>query len=338
MKHVVVSSGLHESDIRPASLMSEFKKLSVEEARAFFADASLLVEVPCPACGHTENAKVFEKEGFAYNKCPSCKSVFVSPRPSAEALAEYYRDSKAIHFRVEQLARDTADARRTHLLRSHANWLGRLVDERGNADARSCTDVGTQLPVLFEEFKRLGIFEKLYSLSPLPTIDAEIESLGAVVLDEAPTGLGAVTAFEQLEHMFSPLAFFEEVRGMLADRGVFFFTTRTITGFDLQMLWDKAPYIFVPEHLNLLSIDGITELIARSGLELVELSTPGQLDLELTLHAAHQDPTIELPPFIRYLLKHGSREVHEDFQAFLQKARLSSHLRVAASNRKEQAS
>ena len=109
-----------------------------------------------------------------------------------------------------------------------------------------------------------------------------------------------------------------------------FFTTKTISGFDLQMLWDKTPYIFVPEHLNLLSIDGLNLLIERSGFGLIELSTPGQLDVELVQLAAKEDPSIKLPSFVSYLLNHRDAEAKEDFQEFLQKHRLSSHVRVAA--------
>ena len=334
MKHVVVSSGLREEAIRPPSLMSEFKRLSVEEARAYFIERGRLTEVACPACGSEGRKPVFEKDGFIYNKCRACKSVYVSPRPTHEALVDYYRNSRASHYRVEQLAKDTANARRAHLLHAHANWLGRMVDEQGNLDARSCTDVGTSLSAIFEEFKRLGLFDSLSCLDPLPALVPELDTMGVTVLAEPPHGQGAVSAFEQLEHQFSPLRFLESVHDMLAGGGLLFFTSRTISGFDLQMLWDKAPYIFVPEHLNLLSIEGIQELITRSGLELLELSTPGQLDVELTMHAAQQDPSVKLPHFIEYLLKGRGREVHEDFQAFLQKARLSSHVRVAAARKK----
>ena len=96
------------------------------------------------------------------------------------------------------------------------------------------------------------------------------------------------------------------------------------------MLWDKAPYIFVPEHLNLLSIAGLEQLVQRSGFELVELSTPGQLDVEQVRLACQDDPAIRLPRFVETLLSARGPLAAEDFQAFLQKHRLSSHVRIAA--------
>lgn len=334
MKHVVVTGDLEEKEIRPPSLFSKLRELSIEDAQTYFGDRSKLVDVPCPACGSTGKRPVFEKSAFQYQQCDRCKSVFVSPRPAQRGLAEYYRNSRASQFRVEHFAKETVQARRFHILRSHANWLGRLVDERGNSQARGYADIETSYPVIFEEVKRLGLFERLYSLNPHAAFDDACGASGATVSRDRVTGLGAVSAFEALEHQFSPLDFLTAAHQSLATGGLLFFTTRTISGFDLQVLWDKAPYIYVPEHLNLLSIDGIRELLDRAGFTLIELSTPGQLDVELTLGAIRQDPSIRVPPFIRYLLNHRDHAAHADFQEFLQKHRLSSHIRVAGQKQK----
>jgi hypothetical protein len=331
MKRVVVSSGLNEADIRPPALMSEFKRLSIHDAAEYFADPAKRAAVTCPACATGEGEPVFNRYDFLYNRCRACGSVYVSPRPSDDALAHYYAESRASRFRVEHFSRDTAKARRYHLLQSHANWMGQLVDEAGNPEARSYADLNTYSPEIFEEIRGLRLFDTLYSVDPLLPPD---DSVRSVPLSEV-SGLGAISAFEKIEHQFSPLALLEQVRDRLAPGGMFFFTTRTITGFDLQILWDKTPYIFVPEHLNLLSVEGIATLVERAGLELVELSTPGQLDLQLVKHASEDDPSIRLPQFVRYLIDHRDRLAHDDFQAFLQKHRLSSHVRVAAKKKEE---
>lgn len=330
MKHVVVNSGLQAADIRPSALMSEFIRLSLQDAKTYFADPAVYEDVACPGCGNPNAKEVFTKNSFGYKQCAQCETLFVSPRPSDAALAKYYAESSASKYRSEHFSRQTAKARRYHLLRSHALWIGQIFDEVGNKSAPTYANLNTVSPELFDELNSLNVFEKLYSVEPLvdPTecAEAPVEKLMMAELH----GAGAISSFEKLEHQFSPEAYCESIFEKLAPGGLFFFTTRSCKGFDLQILWDKAPYIFVPEHLNLLSIDGIRALLERSRFELVELSTPGQLDVEFVRAAVQQDPTISIPPFFHFLLNQCGALAHEDFQAFLQKHRLSSHVRVAA--------
>jgi SAM-dependent methyltransferase len=330
MKHVVVSSGLNEDEIRPSALMSEFKRLSILDAAEYFAGSDKRIAVPCPACDADSPVPAFSRFDFLYNRCGACGSVYVSPRPDDEAMADYYATSRASRFRVEHFSRDTAKARRYHLLQSHAYWMGQLFEETGNTGARGYADLHSYTPEIFDEMHGIGLFDDLYSIEPLLPVADAVEAPVKTVRFPDVDGLGAVSAFEKIEHQFSPIALLARIRERLAPGGLFFFTTRTITGFDLQVLWDKTPYIFVPEHLNLLSIRGLEMLVERAGYELVELSTPGQLDLQLIRHAREQDPSIQVPEFVRCLIEDRDRLAHDDFQAFLQKHRLSSHVRVAA--------
>lgn len=330
MKRAVVSTGLHDADIRPAPLLSEFKRLSIEGTREHFSDADALVRVNCPGCDADAARPAFSKQDFEYVRCGGCGSVYVSPRPSSDALERYYRTSAASRYRVEHFARETAEARRRHLMRAHAQWMGRMFDETGAPTPAKCLDIGTNSTVLFEELRSVGPFESFATLRPLPGLEQDFADTGVTVVDDGSGDYAVVTAFEQIEHQFSPTALAREAFESLLPGGLFFFTTRSISGFDLQVLGGHAPYIFIPEHLNLLSIEGIEQLLDRAGFERVELSTPGQLDVELVLRAMADDPAIELPAFAEYLLRHRGQQAHADLQEFLQKHRLSSHVRVAA--------
>lgn len=329
MKRVVVTTGLREADIRPPALMSEFKRLSIQDALDFFADPECRVEIACPACGGGNARAVFNKQDFVYRECAECRSVYVSPRPNAETLARYYANSRASRFRVEHFSRDTAKARRYHLLRSHAEWMSQIADELDLPTPRSYADVETHSPEIFEEVAALSTFTVFFSVNPLLPVPHK-EGCNVQSTEWPQCRVTAISAFEKIEHQFAPEILLKKMADALVPGGVLFFTTRTISGFDLQVLWDKTPYLFVPEHINLLSIEGITRLLERLGLRLIELSTPGQLDVELVRHACRHDPSIQLPKFIDYLLNHRDALAHEDFQEFLQKHRLSSHVRVAA--------
>lgn len=308
--------------------MSRFREVSIAESQAFF-EHSGMIALDCPACQSHLTSEAFSKNGFTYSQCADCDSVFVSPRPSAQDLANYYENSQAGKYR-NFLSHETADARRFHVLRSRMAWVGRIFDESGLMNSKSYADIGTAHVFIFEEAKRLRLFEKMYSVHPSFDQEEKSNEPESGPRDAPLSGLGAVTAFEQLEHQFSPQDFLKDVSEMLVEGGIFFLTTRTISGFDLQVLWDQNPYIFVPEHLNLLSIEGIKILLEGAGFRLLELSTPGQLDVELVLRATADDPTIPVPRFVRYFMENRGIETHADFQSFLQKNRLSSHVRIAA--------
>lgn len=328
MKHTVLSSGLHDADIRPPALLNEFKRLSEEDAAAFFGAADALEAVPCPACGADSERPAFEKSGFSYVECGACRSLYVTPRPRSELLARYHAESRASRYRAAQFTEATAVQRRQHILRGYASWMGQVVAEHLADGELSYGDLGSYWPSLFDEVSELELFNALYAVAPRTTEGAKTP-VSNVSLDEMPE-LHVVSAFEKLEHLHEPQRFLSDIGARMKSGGLLFLTTRTCSGFDLQVLWDKAPYVFVPEHLNLFSIPGLEALVQRSGFELLELSTPGQLDVEQVLQACAADPSVTLPPFVRILLTERDRLAHSDFQAFLQKHRLSSHVRMVA--------
>jgi hypothetical protein len=152
-----------------------------------------------------------------------------------------------------------------------------------------------------------------------------------VIDDEAQLpALGAVVVTEILDQVFSPEDELRRIRSVLPEGGLLVLTARNASGFDLAVLGPRAPYVYVPEHLNLLSERGLRSVLARTGFELVECSTPGQLDVQFVAETLRADPGFEVPAFVRQLVMERDEPAHEDFQHFLQKHGLSSHLRAAA--------
>ncbi len=74
----------------------------------------------------------------------------------------------------------------------------------------------------------------------------------------------------------------------------------------------------------------MTILFEKNGFEIVELSTPGQLDVELVKNSLKNDKNINLSRFMSYLIEKRDEYVHRSFQEFLQRNNLSSHVRIAA--------
>jgi hypothetical protein len=327
MKRVVLQTGLHESDIRPQGMLDEFRRISLRNAGAYFPPA-VLVDVDCPACGGENTHAAFHRDGFGYRACESCGTLYMTPRPPAALLAAYHRDSEASRFRAEGFGSQTGAARKRHLYESLADWMARLAVKHGGHAGGCYADAGTSAAGLLEAVRETGCFETLGAIDPMPGATEPCARAGFTVFESDPEGLAAVSAFSQLERQFAPEAFLQRLAAMVAPGGIVFLTTRSASGFDLQALWERDPAIIVPEHLNLPTVEGMRALVERAGLRIMELSTPGQLDVEAVERAAQAGGA--LPRFVHYMLTQRGQAAREDFQAFLQRHHLSSHLRVAA--------
>lgn len=105
-------------------------------------------------------------------------------------------------------------------------------------------------------------------------------------------------------------------------------TVILISGFDLQLLWDKSENLFPPDRLNVFSVEGLYSLFDRFDFECLEFSTPGILDVEIVTEAIKKNPDIQFPRFFEYLFEKRSDAVKRSFQEFLQEGLLSSYGRI----------
>ena len=104
---------MKEEQIRPRAIFDEYLRLAATDTRVYFEGAAKKL-IPCPACGQ-EGRPEFEKEGFTYEECPGCQTLFVNPRPEAQAFEKYYRESPSSRFWATTFYKDTAEARREKL-------------------------------------------------------------------------------------------------------------------------------------------------------------------------------------------------------------------------------
>src|SRR5439155_24285794 len=99
--------------------------------------------------------------------------------------------------------------------------------------------------------------------------------------------------------------------------------------FDTPVLWTRTVYLYPPDRTNCFSLRGVEMLLTRAGFELLEVSTPGVLDVEIVRAHVERDAGIPLSRFERELLA-GDDQVHSAFQTFLQQNGMSSFARMVA--------
>lgn len=328
---------MKEFEIRPQKLFDEYLEISKSDVEKFFSKHELFREVSCPACRSKQTSRAFEKHTFIYRTCQVCGSLFVSPRPTEEMIASYYKTSASSKFWAERFFPETAEARRQKIFYPRAMLIKELITRFKVPAPISLADVGAGFGIFLEESKKTGAFSEIFAIEPSADLATCCRSKGFQVIErsvedmkENELQVSVVCSFEVLEHLFDPEKFIRSMKKILKPGGLMIFTTLTISGLDLQVLWNNSKSISPPHHINFLSVEGLKNLIKRCGLEEIEISTPGKLDVDIIRNTMEGMPDLTVPRFIEYIVKNRSSETFEQLQVFLQNNNLSSHARVVA--------
>lgn len=328
---------MKESDIRPQALFDRYLELCRADIDRFFADKSQFIPMPCPACESESFLFGLEKFGFRYVTCLDCGSLYLSPRPTLEMVNTYYTESDSVKFWSTHFYKETVEARREKMFRPRARLVGELVARHGTSTPAVFADVGSGYGVFLEEVAKLSIFEGIVGIEPAPNLAEACRGKGFKVIEKPVEAVESgevlasmASAFEVLEHVFDPAGFLRGIHRILREGGLLLFTTLTVSGFDIQVLWEKSKSIYPPHHVNLISFEGMRRLVESCGFEILDLSTPGKLDVDIVINMLKEDPSIIVPRFVEYLLKQRGEATHQAFQTFLEENNLSSHIRCVA--------
>jgi hypothetical protein len=335
MRTVVFDRDLLEKDVKPQGLLDDYRRKLETDVPSLLARPEKLVEGPCPACRSEKAERAFDKYGLTYQSCRNCGTLYVNPRPAEVDLVRFYRESEAARFWRDHLLKDTLASRRVKVFRPRVRWLLDVVDKYRPKPVNGVV-AGYHNDLLLDE---------LYHLDPgfcplivtNPVADLEFEGLTLEKASVRPTrledlpALGSVDlflAFDLLDRCQDPDGWLAAAKKTLAPGGLLLANATLVTGFDLQMLWDRAENLHPPDRLNLFSTEGLTELYSRHGFEAVEFSTPGSFDVDAVRRAVAADPEAGWPRFIRHMLMNRDDRTRDEFQEFLQKNRLSSFGRL----------
>ena len=306
MKRVVTSGDLTQHAMRPADLWQTY----LERVQTDITRLELLKgaqERDCPACGGT-GTPAFARFEFAYRRCGTCGSLFVSPVPGMERLATYHAEGAAERFRRDELLPRIADVRARYAVAPRARW------------------------VLAEVAARLGRGTTMAQFGPefAPLLDLLRASATVVPWPDDSTQVDGVIAFDLLERSPELSLALDRCRRALRARGLLFVATTSGDGFEVRMLGARATALVPPLHLQLLSRAGWVAALAREKFRVVEYSTPGELDVQAVAEACRRDPDIQLPPILDQLVHHEDEQVGRAFQELLQQACLSAYVQLVA--------
>jgi len=293
---------MKESDIRPAALFDEYLRLCEKDARSYFA-AVPRTPVSCPVCD-TPGTPAFTKSGFSYDVCARCDSLYVSPRPAADAFEAYYTTAPSSKYWATTFYRETAAARRELLWRPKAELV---ADKVATLCSRDCAIV----PHLAEicRSKALRVVEKF------------LEHVEPADLPKRPS---AFVSFELFEHLHDPRRFLQRMHQLMAGGDLFIFTTLSGTGLDIQLLWERSKSVCPPHHLNFLNPRSMATLLVRVGFEVIEITTPGKLDIDIAATGAE----LVTDRFWRTFLRYADESARAEWQQIIASTGWSSHMMI----------
>lgn len=325
---------MKESDIRPKAIFDEYLKLSREDIGIYFSDRAGFLNVNCPACRSAKISSSFTKDSFTYLECEYCKTLYVSPRPSQEMIDSYYRDSASSKFWATTFYKETEAARRDKLFRPKAQLIKSIVVKNGITPG-TLLDIGAGYGTLSEELIALNFFKEVFAMEPsvylsevcrrkgLSVIESTIEAVGV----EYEAKFDLAVSLELFEHLFSVDLFLDAVSRALRPKGYFIFSTLSGMGWDILVLREHSNSVSPPHHMNFLNPRSIELLAERNGWRVVDLFTPGKLDVDIVVNFAKYNPSVELDNFTRAILA-SDDDTQSAFQNFLADNRLSSHMWV----------
>ncbi len=335
MKTIVTQSDVLEFEIKPNAMLDEYLKLLEQDLAADVTGAKNRRHTVCPGCRSEQHEAAFEKFGYTYRLCTRCRSLFVSPRPGDEALIRFFRSARSSVFLRDRVFPQTETIRREKLFGPQAQWVLGVCDEH-QPDAGSGMIIGYHSRLLVEELHRLEP-EMFRLVVTNPSADLEYQKLDFDTVAILPmqdwkfhgiAPVDVVLAFDILDRCADLEQLIGNVEKVLKPGGLFLANTILISGFDLQVLWERSRSIYPPERLNLLTAEGLTALFDRHGFKTLEFSTPGSFDVRSVQNAIQEAPDAAWPRFIRYLVEQRGETVIDAFQTFLQTHRLSSFGRI----------
>jgi SAM-dependent methyltransferase len=328
------------SDIRPAELRRLQEQAYARDLERLRKRLPEFVRVACPACAADEPQPAFEKYGFSFQRCPACRTLYMSPRPTPKVMAGYYGNSENYRFWAEHIFPASEANRREKIHRPVLDYLVRACERYGVARVE-LVEVGPGFGTFAALATESRLFGRVHAVERTPEMARACRDRGVRVIEKAiedlrPGDLPAadvLVSFEVIEHLFDPAAFLRGAAALLRAGGVLLLTCPNGEGFDTAMLGAQSGQVD-SEHVNLFNPESLTGLLGRCGYEVLESETPGRLDAELVRDAALAG-LLDLSdnPFLRRVLLEQWETLGGPFQAFLAANGLSGHLRILARRR-----
>lgn len=318
MRHSVLDLYLSEEKVHP--------KLSTQKLEKWYTDlwGDLKNESfnwqprSCPVCNNNFSETAFRRFGFKYERCIKCSTLFLSPLPNEKKLNKLIKEIKEYSKKISQ--EKSGKYKLNNVYKQRENWLS-LNIKRINSIYKS-NKKKYNIAILDDEHNDiLKNFNNLYVIQRMTGGEFNKDHV-------LKNDFDAIVLFDVLEHSTDIQKLFINVSNSLKKGGKCFITTRCGSGMDIQICGEKSDTIFPLQHINLVSVEGLKYIANIFNFGIIELSTPGLLDLQILKKSFTKNKGENFPLFLKYIFTYRDEYLYNNFQKFLQENLLSSHLRA----------
>jgi len=324
----------NENSIRPINLIKKSKKFQNLDINFLKSKKLFFVNSLCPACDSNKKKIFMYKKTFKYLKCTKCETIYISPRPTEKILDQLYKNSTYYKFWHNYIFPATERSRIRNIFYPRVKKIMHYVN-KFKIKRYGIVDIGAGYGTFLEIFKKNFFFKKVYAIEPnsdgadccrkkkIIVFNKRVEKINKNDLKE----VSVATSFEVIEHLFSPKKFLKLLKKILPKKSLLVITCPNGLGFDLLTLKKKADN-FDHEHLNYFNPKSIEILLKKNGFKILEISTPGNLDVDIIVNKIKKGKHKNKNDFFDIIF--NSNLLKKNFQKYLKKNCLSSSLWVVA--------
>lgn len=222
--------------------------------------------VACPLCGTDDpQASDYRQDPYQVVRCGACRLWYLSPRPTPDAAAAFYRDSDYFSGGAAGYADYAAQEQ------SLRNTFRRLLRDLQGLRATSgrLLELGAGLGYFLDEARPYFAQRRGVELSPKAAesaarlADAPVHQDIEAIEDEAR--FDCIVALHVIEHVPEPLPFVRKLATLLAPGGMLVLAAPHMGSVWRQVMGRRWPSFKYPEHLTFFDAATFKRLFADAG-------------------------------------------------------------------------
>lgn len=264
--------------------------LSILPASPKAKNIQTTVSIPdCPVCGHESCEHAVEQRGFHVYNCSVCETLFVHPRPDEQFLRNWYGEEEK-KKRWNNDLQQAIEANHKQNEFNYSHYYKILQESVQLSGKGKVLDIGCYDGLFLQRFKTLGYectgIDLNEGLLRYGRENYDLDLRCGTVFDfHFPANTFNIIIFHQvLEHQADPVAFIAEVKRILSDDGIIFFSVPNAGAlrYQLQRQFLHAgginSMLDLPNHLYYFSKRSLKTLLDNIKFTAIIIKSYGQPD------------------------------------------------------------